>query len=45
MVGACILKQLGVPDAEALARVRNADSYPDTEAQRHLVHSFRPDPG
>lgn len=37
---ACVLKRLGLPSAEALQRVRDAGSNPESAAQSGLIDSF-----
>lgn len=37
---ACLLKSLGVPRDEALQRVRDAGSSPESAAQSGLIHNF-----
>jgi protein-tyrosine phosphatase len=37
---ACVLKRLGLPRTEALQRVRNAGSSPETAIQSGLIDSF-----
>jgi predicted protein tyrosine phosphatase len=39
---ACVLKRLGLPSAEALQRVRQAGSNPETAVQSGLIDSFDP---
>lgn len=37
---ACLLKSLGLPHDEALQRIRDAGSSPESAAQSGLIHSF-----
>lgn len=39
---ACLLKQLGLPEAEAMQRVRDAGSNPENALQSGLVRFFEP---